>query len=90
MNEGHTFLYVIFHKGEFYASDFYIGKTSGDYTNKEYLQAMDATLIAAKTTIDVIHERSFTGKLTKSFREYAKKINKVFSASVPEVKEERG
>jgi len=61
LNEWQCFIYVIFYKGEFFANQIVITK-SGEYTNKEYLQAMDGALTAAKSTIDTFKERSLINK----------------------------
>lgn len=71
LNEWQKFIYIIFLKGKFYAYDFEISKR-GDYTNREYLQALDAANMAAKSTVDTLYQRS---PLRKFFKEiYAKTI----------------
>ena len=57
LNNYQDFLCVIFYKGKFYANTFEISK-AGEYTEKEYIQALDAVQIAARTTVNIIKERS--------------------------------
>ena len=70
LNEWQRFIYIIFYKGQFYANTFDIEKT-GDYTGTEYLRAMDAVLLAAKKSCDIIIERS---SLLNKLKNYVKSI----------------
>lgn len=57
-----TFIYVIFYKGQFYANNIAVTKR-GEYTNKEYMEALEAVLNVAHKVIDKLkQERSLIYK----------------------------
>ncbi len=82
LNEWQRFIYIIFYKGQFYANTFDIEKT-GDYTGTEYIRAMDAVLLAAKKSCDIIIQRSLLNKL----KSYVKTIILSFFRNKRENKE---
>ena len=62
-----TFIYVIFYKSKFYTNIFTLQRP-GEFTNMEYLKAVDAALIAAKATVDGIRQqRSLTSRIAQYF-----------------------
>lgn len=69
LNEWQSFIYAIYYRGQFYANEINIHK-SGEYSNSEYLRAMDGALIAAKSTIDIIKGREFPYNLIKKCQDY--------------------
>ncbi len=70
LNDWHKFIYIIFYRGQFYANTFDIEK-QGEYTDKEYLQALDGLLLAAKKTSNLIIQRS---SIINKLKTYVKSI----------------
>lgn len=67
LNNWQSFVYVIFYRKQFYANEITIAKP-GEYTNLEYVRALDGVLIAAKRSVDMIRERSSWKSKLKNVR----------------------
>ncbi len=84
-----TFIYVIYYKGEFYANNIAVTK-QGEYTNTEYMQALEAVLDVAHRVVDkIIEERSPKSLLNKICQKLGIKlsINQLIEKLIKRVKE---
>ncbi len=73
MNNWQSFIYVIFYRNRFYTNTIDITKY-GEYSNAEYLRAIDGVLLAAKETVDIIKQRSFVFNIFNQFKNLYAKI----------------
>jgi len=89
LNEWQVFIYIIYYKRKFFANEISISKR-GEYTNKEYVQALDGALVAAKSTIDIIRERSAFRKFFTLLKNGASNISQRGQADRREVPEGAG
>ena len=81
-NDWQTFISVVFHKGQFYAwqTD---GIKNGEYTNKEFLLAVDNAYIHAKAIVDEVIQRSFPYKQINQIKIACQKFLRVSKATSP-------
>ena len=81
LNDWQNFRYIIFYKGLFFSTDLEVTKR-GEYTNEEYILAVDATYQAACATIDqIILQRSWTQKIKYIYKKINEKFTKPTSIS---------
>lgn len=72
-SKGHRFEYFIFYRGKFYSYYFDIATPGNrEYSESEFLRSLDATLIAAKATIDKIKRSEFFPRIIETIQSYAK------------------